>query len=311
MRIVVLGGTGLTGPFAVRGLERLGHQVTVFHRGLNAADFPAGIRVMQGDFDSPPVQLRDPSPDLVIHMWAMTQQAANSFVEFFRGSAGRTLVISSGDVYRAYGHLQRLESGEPGAIPIAEDAPLRQTLYPYRDKLAPDSPDWMRHYDKLLVERAVSACPDLPTTILRYPAVYGPGDAYHRFRPWLQQMAAGDEVRLQPSYANWRWTHGYAENVAEAVVAAVANPPAANRVYNVGEAHTPTVAARIEDLGRTAGWHGRVVAASVEAPPLDFAHHLVIDTTRIRQELDFKEPITPEEALVRTIAWESDNPTEG
>ncbi len=311
MRVLVLGGTGLTGPFVVRRLERLGHDVTVFHRGLHAADFPAGVRVMHGDFDSPPAQLREPAPDVVVHMWAMTAQAATSFVEFFRGVAGRAVVISSGDVYRAYGRLQRLESGDPGAIPIAEDAPLRQTLYPYRDKLAPDSPEWMRQYEKTLVESAVSGCPDFPATILRYPAVYGPGDSYHRFRPWLQQMAAGDEVRLQPSYANWRWTHGYVENVAEAVVAAVANPIAANRVYNVGEAATPTVAARIEDLGHASGWQGRVVTASVEAPPLDFAHHLVFDTTCIRQQLDYVESISPEEGLIRTFAWESDNPTAG
>jgi nucleoside-diphosphate-sugar epimerase len=243
-------------------------------------------------------------------MWAMTAQAATSFVEFFRGAAGRAVVISSGDVYRAYGRLQRLESGDPGAIPIAEDAPLRQALYPYRDKLAPDSPEWMRQYDKILVERAVSACPELPATVLRYPAVYGPGDSYHRFRPWLQQMAAGDEVRIQPSYANWRWTHGYVENVAEAVVAAVANPGAANCVYNVGEADTPTMAARIEGLGRASGWQGRVAPVPVEAPQLDFAHHMVLDTTSIRQELDFEESISPEEGLVRTIAWESDNPAE-
>jgi hypothetical protein len=33
MRVLILGGTGLTGPFVVQRLNRLGYEVVVFHRG--------------------------------------------------------------------------------------------------------------------------------------------------------------------------------------------------------------------------------------------------------------------------------------
>jgi uncharacterized protein YbjT (DUF2867 family) len=62
MRIVVLGGTGLTGPFAVRSLERLDHRVTVFHRGLHAADFPAGVRIIQAISPPCPPNCANPLP---------------------------------------------------------------------------------------------------------------------------------------------------------------------------------------------------------------------------------------------------------
>ena len=82
---------------------------------------------------------------------------------------------------------------------------------------------------------------DVPTTILRFPAVVGPNE-YRRFKPWLQQMLRGDtELRIQDDWAGWRWTHGFAEDVAEAVVVAVVSSAATCRVYNVGESKTPTI----------------------------------------------------------------------
>lgn len=310
MRVLVLGGTGLSGPFLVRRLDELGHRVTVFHRGEHESDLPASVRKIHGTLEDPPEELRRFVADAVVHMWAMTEGDAKSFLALFRGAAGRGVVISSGDVYRAYGRLQRAESGPPDRTPIAEDGPLRESRYPYADKATDESGAWMRQYDKILVEQSLLAQAELPVTILRYPAVYGPGDRYHRFRGWLRQMEAGTEIRLQDSYAQWRWTHGYVENVAEAAALAAIDPRTGSRVYNVGEVETPTVKERIEELGRAIGWEGRVmpVPADELAPeqrmPQDFADHLVMDSKRIRQELGFRERVSRAEGLERTIAWE-------
>ncbi len=51
MRVLILGGgTTLTGPYAIRRLYALGHEVTVFHRGEHEADLPSGVRHLHGDF---------------------------------------------------------------------------------------------------------------------------------------------------------------------------------------------------------------------------------------------------------------------
>jgi nucleoside-diphosphate-sugar epimerase len=242
-------------------------------------------------------------------MWAMTEPDARSFQEAFGGIAGRAVVISSGDVYRAYGCLQRLESGPPSAIPLAESAPLRQSRYPYR-KSAPGDDHWMAQYDKILVEQALMRQTRLPATILRFPAIQGPGE-YRRFQRWLQPMLRGDaELRIQNDWSAWRWTHGFAEDIAEAVVLAVTTPAAAGRTYNVGESPTPTMAERLAELARVAGWRGRIVAAPAsELPessrmPHDFSHHLVYDTSRIRRELGYREVVPHRESLLRTVALE-------
>ncbi|MBZ5576127.1 MAG: NAD-dependent epimerase/dehydratase family protein [Acidobacteriia bacterium] len=309
MRILFLGGTGLTGPFAVRRLHALGHEVTVYHRGQHEADFPEGVRRVLGDLAHLPGKLVHPAPDVVVHMWAMTEADAGHFLGVFRGVAGRAVVVSSGDVYRAYGRLQRLESGPPDPIPLSEDAPLRESRYPYR-KMAPSEDHWMARYEKISIERALMEQTRLPTTILRFPAVCGPNE-YRRFQQWLQPMLRGEaEIRVQEDWAGWRWTHGFFEDVAESVVLAATHPRAAGRIYNVGEPQTPTMAERLDAFARASGWRGRIVRAPAsEIPeagrmPHDFAHHLVYDTSRIRTELGYAEAVLPQEALVRIIEWE-------
>ncbi|MBZ5727549.1 MAG: NAD-dependent epimerase/dehydratase family protein [Acidobacteriia bacterium] len=309
MRILILGGTSLTGPFVVRRLHGLGHEVTVFHRGEHETELPAGVLHRHGDLSHPPRDLCGGAPDVVVHMWALTEAHATAFLDCFSGAAGRAVVVSSCDVYRAYGRLQRLESGPPDPVPLSEDAPLRESRYPYRKMDRPPL-EGLDQYDKILVERALLAQSALPVTILRFPAVYGPHDM-HRLRQWLKPMEKGAaELRMQDDFARWRWTHGFCEDVAQAVVLAATDERARGRIYNVGEPATPTWAERIAAFGRAAGWKGRILPVPAAELPEDrqmahdFAHHLAIDSRRIRAELGYAEVVSPAEAMARTIAWE-------
>src|SRR5215210_5022087 len=50
MRLLILGGTGFTGPHQVRYALARGHKVTVFNRGkTNPGSVPAGVERLQGD----------------------------------------------------------------------------------------------------------------------------------------------------------------------------------------------------------------------------------------------------------------------
>lgn len=309
MRVLILGGTGFTGPHIARGLDALGHEVIVFHRGETAAALPPGVREVRGDVADPPQELRRLQADIVIHMLAYSEADAARFLAMFRGHAGRAVVISSGEVYRAYGKLHLAEAGPPDAIPLDEDAPLRESRFLYRDRkdLGIDTTD----YDKVLVEQALRAQSELPVTILRYAGVYGPRDPYRRFKGWLDQMAAGGEIRIADDYARWRWSHGYVEDVATAAVLASTQDRAAGRTYNVGNPDAATTAEAIEEIGRAAGWKGRVVPVPPDEIPVeersshahDFSHHIVMDSGRIRAELGYREIVAREEALRRTIEW--------
>jgi nucleoside-diphosphate-sugar epimerase len=248
-------------------------------------------------------------------MFPVGEDDARAAVARFIGVARRLVALSSGDVYRAYGRLLGTEPGPAEPVPIDENAPLREALFPYRHT-APGPSDWTYHYEKILAERAVLGS-RLPATVLRLPAVYGPGDPYHRFRPFIKRM---DDRRpvilLEESQASWRWTHGYVEDVAQAIALAVADERAAGKVYNIGEAAVPTVAERIRKLGEVAGWSGTVASLSSERLPAHLRapyqprQDLVVDTRRVRRELGFGESVPNDEGLRRTIDWERAHPPE-
>jgi nucleoside-diphosphate-sugar epimerase len=155
-------------------------------------------------------------------------------------------------------------------------------LFPYRAQAA--SNDALHYwYEKILAERAVLGDPNLPGTVLRLPKVYGPGGN--------EDLATIYRYRNHP---DWRWTHDFVENVAAAVVLAATQPAAGGRVYNVGEAYTPTIAERLASLPQ-----------STLEPDLsshfDFRQDMAYDTSRIRTELGYREIVSDEEGFLRTL----------
>jgi nucleoside-diphosphate-sugar epimerase len=112
-----------------------------------------------------------------------------------------------------------------------------------------------------------------------------------------------------------RFSHGYVEHVAAAIALAVTDDRAAGRIYNLGEASTPTLLERIQTLGNLVDWHGEIVTLPGDQLPshlqmnLQWQYHLATDTTRFREELGYVEPMTKEEALRQTIDWEQENLT--
>jgi nucleoside-diphosphate-sugar epimerase len=321
MRVLVIGGTNFIGPHVVAELDRLGAEITVYHRGIHEPALPPSVRHVHSPRASVPFlhfpsELTEPAPDVVLHMFPVGQDDTRAAVARFAGVAKRVVAISSGDVYLAYGRLLGSDPGPPKPMPLKENAALRETLYPYRGSAAGPA-DWTYHYEKILVERAVLASSAPVGTVLRLPAVYGPGDPYRRLRPYLKRMDDGRRaILLETAQAAWRWTHGYVENLAQAIALTVLDERTAGRVYNIGESSVPTVAERVRLIGRVAGWDGAIVSLPADRlpqhlrAPYEPRQDLVLDVSRFRSELDFTEPVTVEEGLRRTIAWERANPPE-
>ncbi len=321
MRILVIGGTRFIGPCVVRRLFAGGHEVTLFHRGKSKAELPESITHMLGnrhnlmDFRSAFKALK---PDIVLDMAPVTEDDARLVVDTFSGIAGRAVAISSQDVYRAYGILIGIEEGKPEKMPLTEEAHLRTKLYPYRgDELrAEDDPrKLLDDYDKILVEKVYMSAAELPGTILRLPMVYGPGDYQHRLFEYLKRMDdSRPAILLEEAYAKWQWTRGYVENVADAIVLAMQNDAAMKRIYNVGQQEVLTTLEWVGIIAKYAGWNGEIVVVAKDALPKELVpdmkseQHLVSDTTLIREELGYKEAISDEKGMRRTIAWEREHP---
>ncbi len=319
MRILVIGGTRFMGPLVVRMLHEQGHDLTIFHRGQNQADLPEGVQEILGDrrhLSAVAERLQRVEPEVVLDMVPVIEQDAIEVMRAFKGV--RVVAISSQDVYRAFGRVNLKESGPADLSLITEESPLRENLYPYRGEKpreADDPQKWQDDYDKILVERVIMSDPDLRGTILRLPMVYGPGDYQHRMFYILKHM---DDHRpailLDELEAQWKWTHGYVDNVAAAIALAVRDGRAAGRIYNVGEPITFTWAEWVGKIGEAAGWPGRIVTAPRGTLPeplragINAEQHIVVDSSRIRQELGYREHVDIDEAIRRTVEWERAHP---
>ena len=323
MRVVIIGGTGFVGPHVVERLLARGHAVTVFHRGHTECGLPAEVEQILGDrkhLTDYRSTLARVAPEVVLDTRPLNETDSRILVRTVKGITRRLVALSSGDVYRAHGVIRGTEAGPLEPVPLREDAPLRQRLYPYRGeqpRAAGDPMRWADDYDKILVERVVLGEPDLPGTVLRLPMIYGPGDDQHRLYGYLKRMDAGrPAIVLDDMFACWRWARGYVEDIADAIVLAVADDRAAGRIYNVSDPEALTEADWVRAIGEAAGWRGDVVAVNRDRFPAgvraqgNFEQHLVYNTDRIRRELGYAEGLSRSEALARTVAWERAHPPE-
>jgi nucleoside-diphosphate-sugar epimerase len=327
MRILVIGGTGFIGPYVVRRLVNAGHVVTVCHRGQTETELPREVEhihhptLAYGDrscFAELADKFRHVAPEVVLDTTNYIERDAQALMNTFRGLARRAVVLSSIDVYRAFGRVRHTEPGPPDPMPLTEDSPLREKFFPVRREPLRDSGDpeqWVDDSEKILVERIVMNDPTLPGTVLRLPATYGSGDPQHRLFMYVKRMVdKRPAIFLDEGLARWRWSRGHAENVAHAIRLAIADDRSIGRIYNVAEAEALTEAEWVRRIGRAADWEGKVIVVPKDQLPahlnwgINTDQHWEVDTTRIRQELGYQEIVPQAEALRRTVEWERANP---
>jgi nucleoside-diphosphate-sugar epimerase len=287
MRALLLAGNGVIGSRTAVRLADQGIDVTVHHGGRRPAPAGEAITALVVPRTDPPI-VEFPAAatsikvDTVIHFFCMGGEDAAAFVSTFDGKASRLVLISSCDVYRAYGRFTRLEPGPPDSTPIAETGPLRTHHYPYRAS-APDPTHLHYWYEKLEAERHIAQAKTSEFVILRLPKVYG--------RHGNDDLGTVYGFADQP---NWRWTHGYVENVAAAIATAALHPRSAGEIFNVGELDTPTMGERLTRLPEKP-------STPPQAMDYDFAQDLNFRTSKIRSLIGYQDVVDEGEAM-RAVA---------
>jgi nucleoside-diphosphate-sugar epimerase len=322
MKLLLIGGNGFIGLPLIAELQRSGHELAVLHRRLEDVSLPASVLQIQADRNRLPNYSNDLlqfSPDVVIDLVLSSGEQARQLVRVCRGMARRIIALSSMDVYRAWGVLHGTEPGQLEPLPILEDSSVRtvrQLYSPESVKIMRNTFSWVdENYDKIAVEEEIMKDPALAATILRLPMVYGPGDHLHRFFPLLKRLADGrSSVLLREDIAAWRGPRGYVENIAHAIALAATSDQAAGRTYNVCEEPTVSELAWQARIAQVIQWPAKFVTLPKERTPkhLGFpgntAQHVVATSERIRNELGYREAVSLEESIRRTVAWEQQNP---
>jgi len=316
MKVLLIGGTGFMGPSTAFYLQKNGHKVTVFHRGKTAA--PHGVEEIVGDahqLNQYRSEFERGSFDVVIDFILSSGRQAKELTRTFRGITQRIVAISSMDVYRAMGVIQRIEPGPIQELPLTEDSELRtqqNTYSPEAMKRVKQIYPWADdQYDKIPVEQMVLQDCDLYATVLRLPMVYGPGDPLHRFHGVLKRMDDGRNYIIFPSdLAAFRSPRGFVDNVGAAIALAATSEKAAGRVYNICEEESFSELEWSKKIAAAVGWKGEFILVPQDQAPKhlrqagNMAQHLAASSERLRTELGYREPVSRGEAIGRTIEWE-------
>jgi nucleoside-diphosphate-sugar epimerase len=322
MRVLLIGGNGFIGTPLSRELLAAGHEIAILHRGKSVPDASPAVRHIQGDrkrLSQYRDQLGKFAPDVIVDLILSSGNQANELMTVAPDITGRVVALSSGDVYRAWGVLHRVESGPLEPLPITEDSPLRTTRSLYSSEMLRKMKvifEWATEdYDKIAVEESVMSQAKVPGTILRLPMVYGPGDLAHRFFPVVKRFADRRPAIILPEdFAGWCGPRGYVDNVGHAIALCITDDRAAGRIYNVCEEPCFPELEWQKRIAYQTDWRGNfVVLAADRTPPhlrlsANAAQHAVISSQRIRAELGYEEIIPREEGIRRTIAWELTNP---
>jgi 2'-hydroxyisoflavone reductase len=194
LRILILGGTGFTGPHQVRHAVERGHHVTVFNRGRRQVDLPAGVVHLQGDRNEPDglaVLKREVANgatwDVVIDNPATLPFWVRDAGTVLKDATQQYVFISTISVYADTSRpgmdettvLARYE----GADPLDE---TMQSLQESRGALyGPLKAASEREAEKWFTGRS---------TIIRPGLIVGPGDMSGRFTYWPVRIDRGGEV---------------------------------------------------------------------------------------------------------------------
>lgn len=193
LRILILGGTGFTGPHQVRYALARGHTLTLFNRGRRPQDWPGEVEELTGDRET-----GDLASLAGTREWDVCIDNPTSVPHWVR-DAGRVL---QGRV-RHYVFISSLSAyaglDQPG---MAEDAPLAR--YTGADVMRETRATLLA--DLSLFGPLKAACeaeaerwfPGM-TTIIRPTLIVGPGDETDRFTYWPVRLARGGEVLCPPA----------------------------------------------------------------------------------------------------------------
>jgi 2'-hydroxyisoflavone reductase len=188
LRILILGGTGFTGPFQVRYAVARGHHVTVFNRGRRDADLPEGVVHLQGDRSVNQLDaLKGQTWDVVIDNPTSLPFWVRDAAEVLRNSTNHYVFISTISVYDPRGQTR-----------ITEDSPL--AAYTGGDPLAVTQEQFSQNVGELYGPMKAASEAEARkqfgdrTMIIRPGLIVGPGDQSDRFTYWPLRIERGGEI---------------------------------------------------------------------------------------------------------------------
>jgi nucleoside-diphosphate-sugar epimerase len=226
-------------------------------------------------------------PDVFLDLACYNPVEVEMVARHFKGE--RYVFISTG----VYPDLHGKQAREDDFVPLDGEPPAELD---YRE-------------GKRWCETVLTRHPELPWTVIRPPAVFGPADHTLRIAAYIQRVADGGPLLVPSETYEWIANVAWVKDVGFAcALACDLRKNAKHHTYNVAFADV-TFRGLIEGIARALGVPPRLhpipfadlpQGASPYGP--DPRRHAGYDITRARRELGF-EPSALEDALAETLAW--------
>lgn len=188
LSILILGGTGFTGPHQVRYALARGHRLTLFNRGRRPKEWPGEVEELFGDRNTGDLSaLEGRHWDVCIDNPTTLPFWVRDAGQVLQGKVGQYVFISTISVYAS--------ESEPWADETAATAPyegpdaMQETMEAVRESgFALYGPL------KAASEREAERWFPGRTTVIRPGLIVGPGDESDRFTYWPVRLDRGGDV---------------------------------------------------------------------------------------------------------------------
>jgi 2'-hydroxyisoflavone reductase len=187
LRILILGGTGFTGPYQVRYALSRGHKITTFNRGkTHPGELPAEVEQLIGDRNGNLDALKNRQWDVVIDNPTTLPAWVRDAAQILKDHVERYVFISTISVY--------------GEVKTGPDETMSTEKYegadPYKETLDAMKAGGYKTYGplKALSEREAEKWFPGKTLIIRPGLIVGPRDETDRFTYWPVRIDRGGEV---------------------------------------------------------------------------------------------------------------------
>ena len=295
MKALVIGGTGPTGPHVVEGLLKRGYEVAVLHRGLHEVEYSQKIEhIHVAPFAPNALQvLGDRKFDVVASMYGRLRQIA----EAMNGRTSRFIGIT-GSAY--LGSTNPADNPDGLLMPIPEDAPV-----------VTDPNIFKISYLMVVSEQEVMRIHSnggFKATILRYPMIYGPRQLPPKEWSIIRRILDKRKQIILPDGGLVLRSRAYAENAAHSLLLAIDRPEAIGQTYNVAEERTLTLREWVDTIAKEMGHEFEYIDMpwAIAKPGIPYStseRHLVMDNSKIKKELGYRDVIPAKEGIKQTVRW--------
>lgn len=313
MKVLLIGGAGVTGTVIARKLLQNHCHVSILHRGLHKADLPdtvARIHADPNDKDALAAALAGQSFDAVVALYGRLRYV----IQALQGVTSRVISVGgAAPVYKGWGEMTApnpWETTQATPLFLAEDHPLASA------ETADRFSQMVRKTEQEVLAAHQQGLFNL--THFRYPLVYGPNNICPAEWGLIRRAREQRHPLIMPAGGLTMISRGFSENIAHAIVLALENPSAsAGQVYNICDEHVLPNAEWVQKVSALLGHTFDTVSIPFEVlpagfratpPQLLYRHHCVMDISKIKQQLGYRDVVSVDEALAKTVAWYQQHP---